>query len=422
MRNSRKFNITDIPSFKKKLLHWTSHHSTFAFLNSNNETEGYECIVATGKQGDLFSAANSFEGLKDFYDSCPDWLFGYFSYDLKNEIEDLRSENFDGLKFPGLYFFQPELVITLKGHELEIHSRANEQLDPVVQEIGSCSPDPRALTASFRMQQRITEQEYLASVERIRQHIHRGDIYEMNFCMEFFAEHAECDPCLLYERLNEISQTPFSAFCRFGDKYLACASPERFLKKTGKKLVSQPIKGTAPRGASEKEDEILKLRLRSDKKEQSENVMIVDLVRNDLSRVCTSGTVKADELFGIYTFRQVHQMISTVSGELRDDVHVVDAIKNMFPMGSMTGAPKVRAMQLIEQYERTKRGLFSGAVGYITPGGDLDLNVVIRSILYNASEKYLSFSAGSAITANCNAEKEYEECMLKAKAMFEVLS
>jgi para-aminobenzoate synthetase component 1 len=218
-----------------------------------------------------------------------------------------------------------------------------------------------------------------------------------------------------------LSKAPFSCYFKFDGKYLLSASPERFLKKQGSKLISMPIKGTARRGKNIEDDLALRRKLLADQKERSENVMIVDLVRNDLSRSSVEGSVKVEELFGIKTFPQVHQMVSTITGVLRDDVHFVDAIRNAFPMGSMTGAPKVRAMELIEQYEKSKRGLYSGAVGYITPEGDFDFNVVIRSLLYNSLNHYLSFHVGSAIVFDSAPEKEYEECLLKAKALIQVL-
>lgn len=193
------------------------------------------------------------------------------------------------------------------------------------------------------------------------------------------------------------------------------------MAKRGNKLISQPIKGTAKRGVNEVEDEALKQELRTQAKELQENVMIVDLVRNDLTRSAKQGTVKTEELYTIHSFKQVHQMISTVVCELRDDIGAVEAIKNTFPMGSMTGAPKFSAMQLMEQYELTKRGVYSGAIGYFDPDNDFDFNVVIRSLLYNSAENYLSFHAGSAITYHADPEKEYDECLLKAKAIMEVL-
>jgi len=252
-------------------------------------------------------------------------------------------------------------------------------------------------------------------------HIHRGDIYEANFCQEFYAEEALIHPLEIYTKLNAISKTPFAAFLKFNDKYLLSASPERYIKKNGNKIISQPIKGTARRSTNHDEDQALKDELKHDDKERSENIMIVDLVRNDLSKTAKKGSVKVKALCKVHSFKQVHQMISTVVSKIKKDVHPVDVIQTTFPMGSMTGAPKISAMKIIEDLEETKRGLYSGAVGYFSPQGNFDFNVVIRSILYNVTEKYLSYSVGGAITAKSDPLKEYEECLVKAKAMRDVL-
>jgi para-aminobenzoate synthetase component 1 len=225
----------------------------------------------------------------------------------------------------------------------------------------------------------------------------------------------------MFAKLNKVSPNPFASFFKLNDKYVMCASPERFLAKRGDKLMSQPIKGTIKRGETVAEDELNKQQLKNNTKELQENVMIVDLVRNDLTRSAKHGTVKTKELFGIYSFKHLHQMISTVICEIAEGLSAVQAIKNSFPMGSMTGAPKINAMLLMEQYERSKRGIYSGAIGYFSPDGDFDFNVVIRTLLYNETNRYLSFHAGSAITYYADAEKEYEECLLKAKAILEVL-
>jgi len=261
----------------------------------------------------------------------------------------------------------------------------------------------------------------LNAAEKIKQHISRGDIYVTNFCQEFFAEHAEIDPLATFLKLNTISPNPFGGFFKWKDNYILSASPERFLAKRGSKLISQPIKGTAKRGKTLAEDEAIKQQLRTHTKELQENVMIVDLVRNDLTKSAKPGTVKTEELFGIYSFNQLHQMISTVVCELQDGLSAIDTIRHSFPMGSMTGAPKISAMRLMEQYERSKRGVYSGAMGYFSPDNDFDFNVVIRTLLYNSAKKYLSFHTGSAITYHANAEQEYEECLLKAKAILEAL-
>jgi para-aminobenzoate synthetase component 1 len=254
------------------------------------------------------------------------------------------------------------------------------------------------------------------------EHIQRGDIYEANFCMEFFAENALINPLDVYQKLNAISEAPFSVYFKNDLQFLLSASPERYLKKTATKIISQPIKGTSRRHAEINLDEKSKTDLEFNEKERSENIMIVDLVRNDLSRTACKGSVEVEELCGMYSFKQVHQMISTIVSQVENTISPVEILRTTFPMGSMTGAPKISAMNIIENLEETKRGVYSGAVGYFTPNGDFDFNVVIRSILYNAQNQYVSFSVGSAITSLSDPEKEYEECLLKAKAMFAVLS
>lgn len=363
--------------------------------------------------------------LQQFIDTSTGWLFGYLTYDLKNEIEALHSGHTDGVAFPVLHFFSPLLVMEVQEPEVLIHYDdafiTPEEVELLLKQLHFSPEKQIKMIRPVPVRSRITKKEYIHAVEQLQEHIRKGDIYEVNFCQEFFAEDAYIDPPAVYQRLNALSQAPFAAYCRFGDHHLICSSPERFLQKHQHHLISQPIKGTIRRSSDPREDASLKDELQQSEKERSENVMIVDLVRNDLSRIAKRGTVKADELFGAYSFKQVHQLISTVSCDVKDEVSFTDIIRSTFPMGSMTGAPKVRAMQLIERYESTKRGLYSGAIGYIRPNGDFDFNVVIRSILYNQQKKYASFMVGSAITDKANAEQEYEECLLKAKALFEVL-
>ena len=363
--------------------------------------------------------------LQNFYNNRKGWLFGYLTYDLKNEIEQLDSKNDDGLKFPLLHFFSPKVVIQIENNSTAIFYDdgfiSESEATEIYQFALSKSITKNESISQTDIQSKITKQEYTNAVNQLKQHIRKGDIYEVNFCQEFFSKNAEINPVDVFEKLNAISEAPFSTFSKFGKHFLLCASPERFLKKQGSKLISQPIKGTAKRSANKLEDEQLKTQLRNNLKEKSENVMIVDLVRNDLSHIAKRGTVNVEELQTIYSFKQVHQMISTVSCELKESISFTDILKSTFPMGSMTGAPKISAMKLIEEFESTKRGLYSGAVGYISPNGDFDFNVVIRSILYNSENKYLSFMVGSAITDKANAEQEYDECLLKAKALFEVL-
>jgi len=222
--------------------------------------------------------------------------------------------------------------------------------------------------------------------------------------------------------LNKLSPTPFANYFKINDHYIISATPERFLSRRGRKLISQPIKGTSSRNSDFIKDTEQKEALYSNEKERAENVMIVDLVRNDLTKSAKQGTVRVEELFGVYSFKQVHQMISTVVCDLDENLSNAKIISNTFPMGSMTGAPKISAMQLAEKYESSKRGVYSGAVGYFAPNADFDFNVVIRTLLYNAKNKYLSFHVGSAITLDSDPEGEYEECLLKGKAIIDVLT
>jgi para-aminobenzoate synthetase component I len=275
---------------------------------------------------------------------------------------------------------------------------------------------------NIHLQGRFSRRAYLTTIERLREHIHRGDCYEINFCQEFFAEDTTIDPLHVYQSLNAASPTPFSAYYKINDKYLLCASPERYMKKEEDIIISQPIKGTGKRDLTDREaDERNRAALYKSEKDRSENIMVVDLVRNDLSKICVEGTVRVEELFGIYSFPQVHQMISTVSGKLKDNLEFIEIVRSTFPMGSMTGAPKRKVLELIEQNEKTKRGIFSGSIGYISPDGNFDFNVVIRSILYNKTNQYVCYLVGSGITFYSNAVAEYEECMLKAEAIRQVL-
>ncbi len=386
-------------------------------------------IIALGATQEFLAndSTHSLTELETFLSKKNKWLFGYLNYDLKNEIENLTSKNSDELNFPLIQFFVPEVVIQLNGRKISVNYDDELTIKKRAEEICSiclhASPNEEEQNTqnNINIQSRFTKIEYINAVNQLKEHIRRGDIYEVNFCQEFYAENTTINTVNVFEKLNAISKAPFTAYCKFNNRYALCASPERFIRKQGNELISQPIKGTTRRSSNSSEDELLKIQLQNNTKERSENVMIVDLVRNDLSRIAKAGTVKVNELMGIYTFKQLHQLISTIGCELKENTTFTDIIRNTFPMGSMTGAPKVSAMKLIDEYERSKRGLYSGAIGYITPEGDCDFNVVIRSILYNADNKYISFTVGSAITDKADANEEYEECLLKAKAMFEVL-
>ena len=427
MRTSINKPVDNPKLFKKQLLYWSQQYREIIYLDSNDYPQvysSYDCVVAV----DAFTSVktdfhNAFEDLKQYQQISKDWLFGYLSYDLKNNTESLSSTNFDGLHFPDLFFFQPKKLFLLKGNQLEIKylNFCDDEVEMDFREITTTPDIEENLEEKLIVQQRISKKEYITKVSNAIEHIQRGDIYELNFCMEFFAEHATINPIEKFSLLNEISQPPFATFFKNDKHFLLSATPERYLRKDGDRIISQPIKGTAKRFTDSVKDLDSRNNLASDPKERSENIMITDLVRNDLSKTAQKGSVEVTELCGIYSFLQVHQMITTIISKTENQYAAVDVIKTTFPMGSMTGAPKIAAMKIIEELEETKRGLYSGAVGYFKPDGDFDFNVVIRSILYNQERKYVSFSVGSAITSLSIPEKEYEECLLKARAMRKVL-
>lgn len=431
------------------MLTWANPFNICCFLDSHHYPSpppAFECLLAAGAV-DTFtcSAGSAFSGLKEWAAGRRDWLFGHFGYDLATETEPAASEPpafdpttgteprppgasaIDAIGFPDLFFFVPEIIIQLQADSIRIGAFYSDP-EAIWRQITQTIPGPApaaaapATDAGISFTPRFSRDEYLSTITALRQHILRGDCYEINFCQEFFVQPAVIDALATWWALSQASPNPFSAFYRLGESHLLCASPERFLKKTGNTLISQPIKGTAPRvaedpGADSRQREMLY----HSSKDRAENVMVVDLVRNDLSRICRPGSVRVAELFGVYSFPQVYQMISTVTGEILPGLDWTDAIRATFPMGSMTGAPKNRVVQLIARYERSRRGLFSGAVGYVSPAGDFDFNVVIRSLLYNRKSRYLSYQVGSGITFYSDPQAEYEECLVKAEGIRKAL-
>ncbi|PVX51871.1 para-aminobenzoate synthetase component 1 [Balneicella halophila] len=400
--------VDNYEHFRAKLLQWASNFDCCVFLE---DTFTKTIIVGVGVEKEY----NTIEGLPK-----NEWMFGYISYDYKNKLEDLVSEHPETISFNDAYFFQPANVFILTGTEFSVQ-KSDFDIENLTEQILLTSIE-KSDTTEVDVTNQLSKQEYLSRVQALQKHIHRGDIYEVNFCQEFVAEDAKLSPVSLYNQLIDVSPTPFASFLKHNGKYALCSSPERYVKKEGNEIISQPIKGTAKRGASLEEDKMLIEALQTNPKERAENVMAVDVVRNDFARVAKPGTVEVPELCKVYTFQQWHQMISTVTAKLPANATLNDVVNATFPMASMTGAPKISAMQLIEQYEVSKRGLYSGAIGYIQENGDFDFNVVIRTILYDSNNQKLSYTVGGAITAEADPEKEYEECLLKASAIRQILS
>lgn len=430
MRSLVKKKVRLEDSLKQKLLVWGNRHDHCIWLDSNHYNQShsnFQAVLAvdafTAIKTDAFDA---FLKLEEYQTITKDWLFGYLTYDLKNDVERLSSHNHDELNFPDLYFFQPKKLLLFSQDEVAFHylNFVADEVEQDWKDIIAIAPldaiDDEA-SAGIKIHLRTSKDHYFEKLGIMLEHIHQGDIYEANFCQEFYAEQVQLNPVDTFRHLNHLSKPPFATFLKMEHWYALSASPERYLKKTGDQVISQPIKGTAKRLLDSKEDKKMAEALAASEKERSENIMITDLVRNDLSRMAKKGSVTVDELCEIYSFEQVHHLISTIRCDLKPGVSVIDVIKNTFPMGSMTGAPKISAMKIIEQLEDAKRGLYSGAVGYFSPNNDCDFNVIIRSILYNEENQYVSYSVGGAITANSLPEKEYEECLIKAKAMRQVL-
>ncbi|RXG11968.1 para-aminobenzoate synthetase component 1 [Leeuwenhoekiella aestuarii] len=410
------------------LLDWIEDEPVSCLFTANTHKDIYgsfDVLLGIGAEHLLkASVGNAFSQLANFRNKRKDWILGYLSYDLKNELEDLHSQNNDELGFPDLCFFQPKKLIRIKEGIIEflylpLYVGEIEIDFQNIFKSPSCKNVVKPLPAP-KIKRRFSKKMYCEQVSKMLDHIKRGDIYEANFCQEFYTEE-KINPISCFKKLNSLSRAPFAAYMRLNGHYALCSSPERFLAKRGNQLISQPIKGTARRSIDPIEDLKLAEQLAKDPKERTENIMITDLVRNDLSKLAKKGSVEVEELCKVYSYKQVHQMISTITSIIDEEVEPVEFIKKAYPMGSMTGAPKISALQIIEALENSKRGLYSGSIGYFTPEGDFDFNVVIRSILYNSEKPYVSFSVGSAITAMALPQNEYEECLLKAKAMREAL-
>lgn len=418
--SSGSYQVNDPVLFKNKMLNWIKKFNIFCLLDNHNysfQPHRYEWVAAAGAKEYIQAGKENFRAIDNFVNpGC--WTFGHISYEQGAAWSGVPSAKTDPVHFPLFFFFHPLHLLILNDGLLTISSPDPEAtFKEILDTDGSFSA-----SEPVEIDQRLQKEEYLQKIRSLQAHIQRGDCYEINFCQEFYAEKVKADPAKLYSDLSVLSPNPFGGFYRVNDSYLLCASPERFLYREGELVFSQPMKGTSARFDLVKDDDISRQQLHESEKDRSENVMVVDLVRNDLSMICEAGTVEVEELFGVYSFPRVHQMVSTVKGKLMSNVYFSHIITSCFPMGSMTGAPKKRVVELIERYEGTARGIFSGSIGYISPDGNFDFNVVIRSIMYHQQTGYLSYQVGSGITFYSEAEKEWEECLLKGEAIKKVLT
>lgn len=422
-----KISLPDSHDWKSILL-WANQYKYCCYFTAKDEVNypygAFPNIVAIGDECLEFYSTHIFEELDHyFYKNPENQIFGYFSYDLFEETHKIKSQLPAIINWPKASFFLAHTIIEIKDDHLEIKSNRITFIKNALEEFFNKKQSlPTDLGSISTIKQSITKDQYINTVNKLKRHIEDGDVYEINFCMNNYAESKDFAPLVAFYRLIEKSPTPFGSFLKCRDQYVVCASPERFLKRIGEKIISQPIKGTAKRSRIKEEDELLRNKLFNSEKERAENMMIVDLVRNDLSQSAISGTVKVEELFGLYSFKYVHQMISTVTAIKKNENTSLSVIKKAFPMGSMTGAPKKSAIELIEKYEKYSRGVFSGSIGYFDGATSFDFNVVIRSLFYDATTNQLNYQIGSAITYDSVAEDEYDECLLKAQAIKELLT
>lgn len=413
--------LTNVQEFKQKALRWSSQFNHVILFDSNHYSldrySKMEWTLAVDAMYFVQPTSNYFSALEEFQQQhTNEFICGFWRYDVMDAAIQREVEAIDGLGFPALFYFQPRYIFELNGNALTVNRNYPETYE-ILDRIQAVEIESNECEDEILFTERTTKREYIHQVDQIKKHIEEGDFYELNYCTEVIAERSIISPISVFEQLNVNAEAPFSSFVKFKNSYLLCASPERFLCKRGNKIVSQPIKGTIRRGKNEEEDECLKNELLHSEKERAENVMIVDLVRNDLTMYAETGSVSVEELFGIYTFKTVHQMISTISATLLQEDDIVNAIQNAFPMGSMTGAPKLEVRKYIANNECFKRGLFSGAVGYFDAAGDFDSNVVIRSVLYDSIKQTIVIRTGGAITYDSVPEQEYDEIVLKRSAL-----
>lgn len=423
-RKEKVFKVENINDFKDKLLFFSKSKENVILLDSNSKKNDYEFIFSYGKISELKSFDNSLDKLDNYIKQVDDWIFGFVSYDLKDEIEGFSSKNLKYFDVPNLSFFQPSTIWVFDGVELKALYFDEKELFDVWNEINKIhiGYDSIKSNPNVELKGRLSREEYIKKIKNIKKRIKMGDTYELNFCFDFFNDNTKINPENTFKKLNKLTESPMSVYYKDHHLHLLSSSPERFIKRNKKTIISQPIKGTKKRGKNIDEDVFLINSLKNSIKEKSENHMIVDLVRNDFSRIAKKGSVKVTELSKINTYKNIHQMVSTIEAQIENDMFFSTILKSTFPMGSMTGAPKIKTMKIIDELEETSRGIYSGAIGYIDPNKNFDFNVVIRTIIYDDKLSKISVNVGSGITFKSDPKDEYEECLTKIDALKKSLS
>jgi para-aminobenzoate synthetase component 1 len=415
--------ISNPAAFKVKALEWANRFKLFVAYDSSDYAQDhyhkYDWLLVVDSVDFIQPLHNFFEEVEIFHQKNKGSIYGWLNYDCQTETHGITHTQPSTIQFPNCYFFSPRYILSMEENTLTVNRNYPETFE-IVEQIEKTELT-KAVLNPMVFKPKTSREKYLSNIERIKQKIENGDFYELNYCTEIIAEDVTINPIDTFLSLNHKSKAPFSTLLKWQNNFALCASPERFICKRKNKIISQPIKGTISRGKDIEEDESLKSILQNSSKERAENVMIVDLVRHDLTPYAKTSSINVDELCGIYTFNSLHQMISTVSAELADAKDGIKAIKAAFPMGSMTGAPKHEVLKNIMELETSARGLFSGTIGYTDRDGDFDFNIVIRTIFYSEDKKTISIKTGGAITYDSIPEKEYEEVLLKRKILLEVL-
>ncbi len=422
LKVKKQFNlkIEQIDKIKNQLLNFSELFEICNLYDSNNLKAplGYGRFEVLAAFGCIHKIKGDFDEITSYIHNCRQWIFGYIGYESSKKFYTKEA-----MSDKEVYFYLPKITASLMHGEstlvFENNGISDVEFEQYIKdfEIAPNLLDIKKQT-KFSFNHITSKADYLKNVENIKNNIIEGDYYELNYCQEFLHHGALKNPMTTYKAISQKSPTPFAAFIKNESYDILCTSLERFIFRNGEVLVTQPIKGTNKRIQGEENLRQLSA-LGTNEKEIAENVMIVDLVRNDMAKICETGTIKVEELCATYPFALVNQMISTVSGRMKKNINFSDILRALFPMGSMTGAPKLEVMKNILQFEDTERGIYSGCLGYIQPNGNFDFNVIIRTLIGDKKRKIVSFHTGGAITYDSNAESEYEECLLKARGLFE---
>ncbi|MFB0526037.1 MAG: aminodeoxychorismate synthase component I [bacterium] len=424
--------------------------SRYSFIGSEPflvfKSKGKQIEICEGDQSERFSG-DPFDVLKMLisqyslassgHSPFPGGAVGYFGYDLCHFVEKLPRNSFDDLQLPDCYLGFYDRVVTFdhltgrlfisssglpEKEPARRRERAKWRLEETLDILNRDSREDLSVSEEHNIAEissNFSRPDYLDAVERAKEYIRAGDIFQVNLSQRFVCSRMTL-PFIIYEKLRRINPAPFASFLNFPELSIVGASPERFLRISGRRVQTRPIKGTRPRGGDSLEDSQLARELLESEKDKAELIMIVDLERNDLGRVCEYGSVRVPKLITLETYPTVFHLVSTVEGVLKEDKDHIDCLRACFPGGSITGAPKIRAMEIIDELEPNQRGVYTGSIGYIGFNWETDLNIVIRTMVMTGGKIY--FHAGGGIVADSDPATEYEETLHKAKALIKTLT